>query len=120
MNSAIQKLASVVLIFMAAAVTIVAQNRTPTPATAPPIHSSLVEADELFVLDIKERRIFERNFEASTAVGVGADDRTGVSVKAGVSLQAQSIDVLLRNVSGTVRFRGSLQRIVDLINSHPR
>ncbi len=120
MNSAIHKATLAALILMAATVTIVAQSRTQTPTSIPPIHSSLVQADELFVLDIKERRISERNFEAATAVAIGDDDRTGVSVKAGVSLQAQTIEVLLRKVSGTVRFRGSLQRILDLVNSHPR
>ena len=120
MNSAIHKPALAALILVAATVTIVAQNRIQTPISTPPIHSSLVQAEELFVLDVKERRISEKNFAAATAVAIGQDDRTGVSVKAGVSLQAQSIEVLLRNVVGTVRFRGSLQRILDLVNSHPR
>ena len=119
MNSVIHKVALAALILVAATVTIVAQTRTQPPTSTPPIHSSLVQADELFVLDIKERRISEKNFAAETAVAIGEDDR-GVSVKAGVSLQAQSIEVLLRNISGTVRFRGSLQRILDLVNSHPR
>jgi hypothetical protein len=37
----------------------------------------------------------------------------------GVEVRAGKIDVLMRNVTGTVRFRGSIQRILDLINSRP-
>ena len=119
MISGLVKISLVVMILMTASVTMVAQDRVSVPVSPPPIHSSLVEADELFVLNIKERRISERNFEAATAVAIG-DDAKGVSVKAGVSLQAESIEVLLRNVTGSVRFRGSLKRILDLVNSHPR
>ena len=120
MNSRFYKAALAFLILVVATVTVVAQSRIQTPTSTPPIHSSLVQADELFVLDIKERRISEKNFVAATAVAIGGDDGTGVSVRAGVSLQAGSIEVLLRNVSGTVRFRGSLQRILDLVDAHRR
>ncbi len=79
---------------------------------------SQVEADELFVLDIKERHINEAKFSASTAVEIGPEESKNVRVHVGVALSALSLDVLLRNVTGTVRFRASLQRLVDLVNSH--
>ena len=81
--------------------------------------SSAVEADETFTLNIAERRITEQDFAASTSVGFDRRDANGVSMQIGVALRAQRIDVTLRNVTGTVRFRGSVQRILDLINSRP-
>ena len=119
MKTAICRSCIVLIFLFAAAATVVAQARMQANPL-PRIHSSLIEADELFVLNIKERRISERDFEASTAVAIGGDEKKGVSVQAGVSLQAQSIEVLLRNVSGSVRFRASLQRLLDVVNSHPR
>jgi hypothetical protein len=80
---------------------------------------SPIQADESYELDIKERRIGETNYKASQAVEVGSDDPKAMHVEVGVALTATTIDVLLRNVSGSVRFRGSVQRIVDVIKSRP-
>ena len=71
-------------------------------------------ADQTFELDFDERRFSETDFEASTALDTNGDSR-GVRVRIGVSLTAGSIDVLLRGVRGRVRFRGSLDRIFEVI-----
>lgn len=72
--------------------------------------------DESFELKIDERRYTQENFEASTAVGTeGAADKLDLQV--GVALAAGRIDVLLRNVRGSVRFRGTLDRIFEMINN---
>ena len=111
--------ALLVVVLLGSAFSVLAQTPTPTTTTQPN-QESHVETDELFILNIKERRIQEENFEAATAVVIGDEDPKRLRVEAGVSARAQSIDVLLRNVTGSVRFRGSLRRILDLLNSHPR
>lgn len=83
-----------------------AQAATRTPSNA----------DENFELNITERRITERDFFASTAIETGAADARGLSLRVGVAVGASEIDVLLRNVQGRVRFRGSLEalrRVLD-------
>ena len=88
-----------------------AQNDKPATQTAPQ-----TQVDETFDLNIAERRITQQDFEASTRVGTnpGAE---GLNLQVGVGLTAGRIDVLLRNVRGQVRFRGTLQRVLDAIGS---
>ena len=74
-----------------------------------------ISADENFDLKIDERRITRQNFTASTSVGTVADPALNLEI--GVALAAGRIDVLLRNVRGRVRFRGSLERILATINN---
>jgi hypothetical protein len=93
-------------------------TRVTAPAKALPDETAArIQADESFELNIKERRITEANYQNSTAVTIGAEDFKNVRVQIGVALRAQSIDVLLRNVTGSVRFHGSLQRILDLVKA---
>ena len=68
-------------------------------------------ADEDFELNIVERRITEESFSASTAVELGGEAGRGLSLRVGVAVGAERIDVLLRNVRGTVRFRASLEEV---------
>lgn len=90
------------------------------PATASPQRATgdvnaAGDANEDFELNIAERRITEANFFASTSVNVSAGAlRLGV----GVALGAERIDVLLRNVSGRVRFRGSLDALRRVLDAH--
>ena len=75
-------------------------------------------ADETFELNITERRITENNFEASTSIEAGDESARGLHLRIGVGVGAERIDVLLRNVRGMVHFRGTLDRVLDLINAH--
>ena len=83
------------------------------PATQPRDQTSV---DETFDLNITERRITQDDFAASTRVGTepGAE---GINLQIGVGVSADRIDVLLRNVRGQVRFRGTLQRVLVAIES---
>jgi hypothetical protein len=69
------------------------------------------DADESFELNIAERRITEQNFFASTAVAAGEEGARGLDLRVGVAVGAERIDVMLRNVRGSVRFRGSLDAL---------
>jgi hypothetical protein len=91
-------------------------NEPPASQTADntPARSS---ADETFELNITERRITRRDFEASTSVEAGDESARGLRLRVGVELGASSIDVLIRNVRGQVRFRASLERVLNRINS---
>lgn len=84
---------------------------------APPMEVSAkrTSADESFELNIDERRFSRVNFEASTSVGTEED--AALKLQIGVALAAGRIEVLLRNVQGRVRFRGSLDRILEMMNN---
>lgn len=75
------------------------------------------QADETFELNITEKRITERDFAASTSVEAGEESAHGLRLRIGVELGASEIDVLLRNVRGSVRFRATLERVLDRINA---
>ncbi|HEX8457526.1 MAG TPA: hypothetical protein VF656_09530 [Pyrinomonadaceae bacterium] len=74
-------------------------------------------ADENFELNIAERRITERDFFASTAIEAGESAARGLSLRVGVAVGASEIDVLLRNVQGRVRFRGSLETLQRMLDA---
>jgi hypothetical protein len=90
-----------------------AQRVAPLVTTATNAQSNV---DENFELNIAERRITERDFFASTAIEAGESSAHGLSLRIGVGVGASEIDVLLRNVQGRLRFRGSLEalrRVLD-------
>lgn len=73
-------------------------------------------ADETFDLNIVERRIREANFERATSVEVGGDEALPARVRVGVVASAEQINLLLRGVTGRVRFRASLDPLTKLLN----
>ena len=73
-------------------------------------------ADETFEVNIAERRITERDYAASTSVEAGEETARGLSLRVGVAVGADEINVLLRNVRGRVRFRASLERVLERLN----
>jgi hypothetical protein len=79
------------------------------------VSAKRTSADESFELNIDERRFSRVNFEASTSVGTEED--AALKLQIGVALAAGRIEVLLRNVQGRVRFRGSLDRILEMMNN---
>jgi hypothetical protein len=88
----------------------------PIPATQVASSATRTHVNETFELNIDERHYSQENFEAATAVGTtNATDNLNLQV--GVALKAGRIDVLLRNVHGRVRFRGTLDRIMEIINN---
>src|SRR5688572_10985975 len=109
------RVVSMLAIFASAAVCCVSQERVP-PVVDP---VQRVSADETFELNIVERRITENNLVAATSVGFESREGKNLSLNVGVELRAEKIEVLMRNVTGTVRFRGSIQKILDLVNSRP-
>jgi hypothetical protein len=74
-------------------------------------------ANETFELNITERRITKQDFNASTSVEAGEESARGLRLRIGVGVGAEQIDVLLRNVHGLVHFRGTLDRLLEVINS---
>ena len=106
-------------VFVLAACACVCPAQPPAAEGRPPAAATPQRAgggvNEDFELNIAERRITEADFFASTSVG-GA---TGsVSLRVGVALGAERIDVLLRNVRGRVRFRGSLDALRRVLDAH--
>jgi hypothetical protein len=100
-----------------AATTSVGQVRSKTDFGTQVEPAPRIQADETFELNITEKHFTEQNFASSTSVGLGTADSKRLSLQIGVALRAQTIKVDLRNVTGTVRFRGSVQRILDLVQA---
>lgn len=90
---------------------------TTPPQSAGTNSEARTNADENFELNITERRITRRDFEASTSVEAGEESARGLNLRVGVAVGADSINVLLRNVRGQVRFRATLDRVLERINS---
>lgn len=72
--------------------------------------------DETFELNIDERRYSQESFEAATAVGT-KNTGNNLDLQVGVALASGRIDLTLRNVHGSVRFRGTLDRILELFEN---
>jgi acetylglutamate synthase len=98
-------------------------NVTAEAPVAPPIATesgNRTTANETFELNITERRITERDFAASTTVEVGEETARGLLLRVGVSVGADEINVLLRNVHGRVSFRATMERVLQRLNArHP-
>ena len=97
---AFQRSAFVVLFFLLLVLAANAQNQ--------------MTADEDFNLNITEERVTETNYERSTKVEI-ADGRKSLSVGVGAAVGAQRITLTLRGITGSVRFRASLEKISRLI-----
>lgn len=113
------KPARVVLLFCISISFLTYANAQTRPAPATPEKTPVVRTniDETFELNIIERRITESNFEASTSVSTEGDGPLDLQV--GVGLSASRIDVLLRNIRGSVRFHGTLDRILNILRNRP-
>lgn len=77
--------------------------QVPPPAPPSPVA-------ETYELDITERRIHRPGFQAGSNVVVDPGDG-GIHVRVGAGISARSIDIVLRNVHGTVRFRADTSRL---------
>lgn len=91
-------------------ITTAAQSSAATQST------NRTSADETFEVNITERRITERDYAASTSVEAGEETARGLLLRVGVAVGADEINVLLRNVRGRVRFRASLERVLERLN----
>ena len=84
-----------------AASALVAAAQTPTPSPTP---DTVVRGDD------------NASITTSTTVSAGDEGARGLDLRVGVAVGAERIDVTLRNVRGSVRFRGSLdalRRVLD-------
>jgi hypothetical protein len=124
MKHQLSRLSLIIVLFAATASLAAAQtddsrnNETSNVSTATTAAQSTnrTNADETFELNIAERRITERDFEASTSVEAGEETARGLLLRVGVAVRADEINILLRNVRGRVRFRASLERVLERLN----
>ncbi|MFN2493659.1 MAG: hypothetical protein ABR501_12340 [Pyrinomonadaceae bacterium] len=110
------RLLSLAVVLIAISLVASAQATKPQEVRDTPVPGPVrTNADETFELNIDERRFTQENFKASTSVGTDGD--TGLNLQVGVGLAADRIEVLLRNVRGSVRFRGTVDRVLEMIGS---
>jgi hypothetical protein len=132
MGRSVRRGVAVALVIAALSVAVAAQQPNDAPGgrtrtVAPPAMPAPIRGtneqpnvDETFELNIAERRITERDFFASTAIEAGESSAHGLSLRIGVAVSAGSIDALLRNVRGSVRFRGSLDALRRVLDARRR
>jgi hypothetical protein len=82
-------------------------------AADPPAPSRPAESYEL---DISETRIHRSGFQAGSNVVIDPGDG-GIRIQVGAGVSARAIDVILRNVHGTVRFRADTSRLHHAVRS---
>ena len=87
----------------------------PDAAAPSSTQAASASADEEFELNIRQRRISEKDLHAATAVET--EGERGLRLGVGVALWASEIEVLLQGVSGHVRFRGSLAPVLRLLEA---
>ncbi len=73
-------------------------------------------ADETFKVEITDKKIVETDYESKVELSVKREQQPPVSVNVGAGVRAERITVTLKNVFGDVRFRGSLEKILNQIN----
>lgn len=73
-------------------------------------------ADENFKLNITQKQVTETNYQANTQVAVKSETQPPVNLEIGAKVGAEKITMTLKNIFGDVRFRGSLEKIVNQIN----
>ncbi|MDQ3636316.1 MAG: hypothetical protein M3405_17705 [Acidobacteriota bacterium] len=71
---------------------------------------------EDFKLNIVSKKITEENYKASVKVSAESASKPPVSVNVGVGVQAKNITVTLTQITGDVKFRGSLEKILQKLN----
>ena len=113
MKHAFLSIAFILFVLAASCATSSAQTSNRAPQSE---SGSRTSANETFELNITERRITERDFSASTMVEAGDETARGLWLRVGVAVGAGEINVLLRNVRGRVRFRATLDRVLERIN----
>lgn len=74
------------------------------------------KADENFKLNITNKTVTETDYESKVAVAVNSETNPPVSVNVGAAVKAEQITLTLKNIFGDVRFRGSLEKILNQIN----
>lgn len=110
------RIALVALLLTLSCALVSAQSNSNDEAAAKPTEAR-TSADETFELNITERHITQRGFEASTSVEAGEESARGLRLRIGVGVGADAIDVRLLGVRGLVHFRATLAPLLELINS---
>lgn len=121
MRNSLQTILAFLVLTASAALTAAQESATATTAHKPQTvrsdSTARTSADETFDLNIRERRITRSDFAASTSVEVGEESAQGIHLRVGIAVVAKEINVLLRDVYGHVRFRATLEPVLQRINS---
>ena len=73
-------------------------------------------ADQSIVLDDSEKHIVRTAFHEDEAVALSGNAAGGWHLYAGAAIDAQRIDLTMRNVKGTVRFRADSTRARSILD----
>ena len=71
--------------------------------------------EETVTLDSEEKRIVRAQYHASEAVSLGGRAAGGWRLYAGAAIDAEHIDLTMRNVRGVVRFRADWHRVHEVL-----
>ncbi len=73
-------------------------------------------ADENFTVNIAEKKVVETDYESKVELSANSESNSAVSVNIGAAVRAEKITLMLKNIFGDVRFRGSLEKITNQLN----
>jgi hypothetical protein len=73
-------------------------------------------AEEDFKVNITEKKVAETKYESKVEVAVKSETNPTVTVNVGATVKAEQITLTMKNIFGDVRFRGSLEKILNQIN----
>jgi hypothetical protein len=73
-------------------------------------------AEERIVLDAAEKRITRPHYRDEKSVSVRGTEAGGWHLEAGVTIEAQNIDLRMRNIRGVITYRADWSRITTLLN----
>ena len=95
-----------------------AAQGTPAPTPGVPTTAATpgTSSAETYDLSITEERIVEPRFTRAAAVGVG-DETASVSLRIGVSVEANGVEATLRNVQGQVRFHATVAPLLQRLEA---
>lgn len=71
---------------------------------------------EDFQLNITNKQVTETNYNPKLEVAVKSETEPQVRLQVGAEVKAEKVTMTLKNIFGDVRFRGSLERILNQIN----
>ncbi len=72
-------------------------------------------ADENFKLNITNKKVTEQSYESKVEVAVESETNPKVVLNIGAGVKAETITLRLTNITGDIRFRGSLEKILEKI-----
>lgn len=68
-------------------------------------------------LNITYEKIKEKNYYSSSIIEIIKDKPIKITIKAGSSIKANEVDIILKNIHGQVNFKSEIKNIINKIDN---